>query len=75
MGQFDDFLNGMTEVTDQDYSTRRKFHDDQLKDFKEALKKGRLVFACLSFVSVHHKMKLNLIYITDLFLFTVPFTA
>ena len=49
MGQFEEYVNGLTEVAGQDYSARRKFNNDRLKDFKEALKKGRLVFSAILF--------------------------
>ena len=43
MGQFEEYVNAITEVSGKDYRACRDFNSERLNEFKGALKKGRLV--------------------------------
>ena len=45
MAEFDSYVGKVKDVEGKDYKACRKFNDDFLKDFKEELKKGKLVFS------------------------------
>ena len=43
MGQFEEYVNAITEVAGKDYRACRDFNTNRLDHFKDALKNGRLV--------------------------------